>query len=71
MLLCPVLNAKLKHMDPSVHCSDTAMSVQVKGFRAPRFLVNSGRFHKESFNLLQIYKSMIKIVSIIKQVRDL
>lgn len=44
-ILYAVLNAKLKHMDPSVQCSDTAMTLKVKGVRTPHFLVDSGRFY--------------------------
>lgn len=41
-ILCAVLNAKLKRLDPSVQCSDTAMTLKVKGLRTPHFLVDSG-----------------------------
>ncbi|XP_033483438.2 uncharacterized protein LOC117257382 [Epinephelus lanceolatus] len=44
--LTPVLHnllaAKLKRMDPSVHCSDSSMTLKVNGIRAPHFLVDSG-----------------------------
>ncbi|XP_011612153.1 uncharacterized protein [Takifugu rubripes] len=40
--LSRVLNAKLKRLDPSVQCSDTAMTLKVKGRRTPHFLVDSG-----------------------------
>lgn len=43
--MCPVLNEKLKRMDPSVQCSDTTMTLKVKGVRTPHFLVESGGFH--------------------------
>lgn len=44
-ILHPVLDAKLKHMDPTVQCSDTAMTLKVKGVRTPHFMVDSGRFY--------------------------
>lgn len=44
-ILHPVLDAKLKRMDPTVQCSDTAMTLKVKGVKTPHFLVDSGRFH--------------------------
>lgn len=44
-ILHPVLDTKLKRMDPTVQCSDTAMSLKVKGVRTPHFMVDSGGFH--------------------------
>lgn len=44
-ILHPVLDAKLKRMDPTVQCSDTAMTLKVKGVKTPHFLVDSGRFY--------------------------
>lgn len=48
VLVYPVLHnlmdAKLRHIDPSVQCSDTSMTLKVKRVRAPHFLVDSGRF---------------------------
>uniref|UniRef100_A0A3Q3XSA2 Zona pellucida sperm-binding protein 1/4 Ig-like domain-containing protein n=1 Tax=Mola mola TaxID=94237 RepID=A0A3Q3XSA2_MOLML len=37
-----LMNTKLKHMDPSVQCSDELMTLKVKRVRAPHFLVDSG-----------------------------
>uniref|UniRef100_A0A4W5QZY9 Zgc:175135 n=1 Tax=Hucho hucho TaxID=62062 RepID=A0A4W5QZY9_9TELE len=36
------LDAKLQHMGPSVQCSNDAMTLRVKGGRAPHFLVDGG-----------------------------
>ncbi|XP_045079977.1 adhesive plaque matrix protein [Coregonus clupeaformis] len=36
------LDAKLQHMGPSVQCSNYAMTLRVKGWRAPHFLVDNG-----------------------------
>ncbi|XP_029549204.1 extensin [Salmo trutta] len=36
------LAAKLQHMGPAVQCSNDAMTLRVKGGRAPRFLVDGG-----------------------------
>ncbi|XP_055726049.1 uncharacterized protein LOC129815894 [Salvelinus fontinalis] len=36
------LDAKLQHMGPSVQCSNEAMTLRVKGGRAPHFLVDGG-----------------------------
>lgn len=51
LLVCTVLqnlmNAKMKHMDPSVQCSADLMTLKVKGVRAPHLLVDSGRSCKD------------------------
>ncbi|XP_018536935.1 uncharacterized protein LOC108886521 [Lates calcarifer] len=37
-----LIDAKLKRLDPSVHCSNNSMTLRVKRVKAPHFLVNSG-----------------------------
>lgn len=52
-ILHSVLDTKLKGMEPTVQCSDTAMTLKVKGLRTPHFLVDTGGFHlkKKTKNL--------------------
>ncbi|XP_062327656.1 proteoglycan 4-like [Osmerus eperlanus] len=37
-----LMNAKLKHMGPAVQCAEDAMTLRVKGGKAPHFLVDNG-----------------------------
>lgn len=71
-VLSSLMNAKLKHMDPSVQCSDSLMTLKVKRVRAPHFLVDSGRFHIKSFDFWPIYNSLFKFFFFpnVKQVGD-
>lgn len=69
-----LIDAKLKRLDPSVHCSNNSMTLRVKRVKAPHFLVNSGEFCIKSLEYWPthcVLLELFKCFSNVKQEWDL